>query len=206
MLTVYDNWDSGNGYKVRLLLAYLGFDHRLVDLDIDHGGTRTPEYLAINPNGTIPAVVLQDGRALWESNAILLYFADGTPYLPADSYKRAQTVQWLFFEQYSHEPQIAVARYIRRHLPAGHERYAELPMRIKKGREALGVMERHLSIRSFMVAETFSIADIALYAYTHVAGQGGFDLDEFPAIQAWCARITGRPGHVPMLEEPPVGK
>jgi glutathione S-transferase len=203
VIVLYDNWDSGNGYKVRLLFAHLGLAYRLVDLDTDHGGTRTPEFLAINPNGKIPAVVLDDGRPLFESNAIMLYFAEGTPLLPQDRYARALVAQWLFFEQYSHEPQVAVARYIHRHLPQDHARHAELSMRIENGRKALAVMERQLAASPFMVGGAFSIADIGLYAYTHVAGQGGFDLSEFPAVQAWCARIAALPGHVPMLDGPP---
>jgi glutathione S-transferase len=203
MLTLYDNWDSGNGYKVRLLLAHLALPHRVVDLDIDHGGTRTPEFLGLNPNGKIPTVVLEDGRTLWESNAILSFFAEETPLLPSTRFARAKVLQWLFFEQYSHEPQVAVARYIRRHLPAGHPRYAELPARIEAGNKALGVIEQHLAGRDFMVGQAFSIADIALYAYTHVAADGGSDLSLFPAIEAWCSRIAGLPGHVPMLKGPP---
>ncbi len=127
MLTLFDNWDSGNGYKVRLLLAHLGVDYKLVDLDTDGGATRTAEFLAVNPNGKIPAIVLDDGRALFESNAIMLYLAEGSALLPTESFARAQVAQWLFFEQYSHEPYVAVARYIHRHLPAGHVRYGELP-------------------------------------------------------------------------------
>lgn len=203
MLTLYDNWDSGNGYKVRLLLAHLGMDYRLVDLDTDAGQTHTPEYLAVNPNGKIPAIVLDDGRALFESNAIMLYLAEGSPFLPEDRFARAQVAQWLFFEQYSHEPQVAVARYICRHLPAGHPRYGELPARLEGGRKALAVMEQHLADHAFMVGGAFSIADIGLYAYTHVAHHGGFDLAEFPAVQAWCARVAALPGHVPMLAGPP---
>jgi glutathione S-transferase len=203
MITLYDNWDSGNGYKVRLLLAHLRLTYDLVDLDTDRGETHTAEFLSINPNGKIPAVVLDDGRVLFESNAILLYIAEESAFLPADRYLRAQVAQWLFFEQYSHEPQVAVARYIRRHLPESHPRFAELPSRIDGGRRALSVMEQHLSRRPFMVADAFSIADIALYAYTHVAEQGGFDLNEFPSVSRWCARIAAQPGHVPMLEGPP---
>jgi len=205
MLTLYDNWDSGNGYKVRLLLAHLGVDHRVVDLDLDAGGARTSEFLAFNPNGKIPTVVLDDGRTLWESNAILSYFAEDTRLLPNTRFARAKVLQWLFFEQYSHEPYVAVARYIHRHLPAGHARYAELPSRIEGGNRALGVMEQHLASREFMVGQAFSIADIALYAYTHVAADGGFDLSAFPAVQDWCTRIAARPGHVPMLDGPPPG-
>jgi len=203
MLTLYDNWDSGNGYKVRLLLAHLGMEYRLVDLDTDAGQTHTPEYLAVNPNGKIPAIVLDDGRALFESNAIMLYLAEGSPFLPQDRFARAQVAQWLFFEQYSHEPQVAVARYICRHLPQGHARYEELPARLAGGRKALGVMQQHLADHAFMVGGAFSIADIGLYAYTHVAHHGGFDLAEFPAVLAWCARVAALPGHVPMLAGPP---
>jgi len=203
MLTLYDNWDSGNGYKVRLTLAHLGLDYRLIDLDTDGGETHTLEFLAINPNGKIPAVVLEDGRTLFESNAIVCYLAEGSRLLPHDRFARAKVLQWLFFEQYSHEPQVAVARYIHRHLAEGHARHAELPQRIENGNKALGVMERHLKSRAFMVGNAFSVADIALYAYTHVAEQGGFDLGVFPAVQGWCARVASQPGHVPMLEGPP---
>lgn len=203
MLTVYDNWDSGNGYKVRLLLAHLGKDFRLINLDTDAGETQTSEFLAVNPNGKIPAIVLEDGRALFESNAIMMYLADGSPLLPADRFERAQVAQWLFFEQYSHEPQVAVARYIHRHLSAGHARYQELPSPWDGGKKALGVLEQHLTAHTFMVGDAFSIADIGLYAYSHVADQGGFDLSVFPAVQAWCARVASMPGHVPMLEGPP---
>jgi glutathione S-transferase len=204
MLTLYDNWDSGNGYKVRLLLARLGLDYRLINLDTDAGETHTSAFLNVNPNGKIPAIVLDDGRALFESNAIMLYLAEGSRFLPADRFERAQVAQWLFFEQYSHEPQVAVARYIHRHLPAGHPRFGELPARLEGGQKALGVMEQHLSRHNWMVGEAFSIADIGLYAYTHVAHHGGFDLNAFPAVQAWCARVAALPGHVPMLEGPPV--
>ena len=203
MLTLYDNWDSGNGYKVRLLLAHLGLDYRLVNLDTDAGETRAPDFLLINPNGKIPAIILDDGRALFESNAIMLYLAEGSPFLPQKRFARAQVAQWLFFEQYSHEPQVAVARYIRRHLPEGHPRYGELPARLEAGGKALAIMEHHLATRDWMVGEAFSIADIGLYAYTHVAHHGGFDLSEFPTVQAWCARVAALPGHVPMLEGPP---
>ena len=202
MLTLYDNWDSGNGYKVRLTLAHLGTPYRLVDLDTDGGETRTPAFLAINPNGKIPAVVFEDGRTLFESNAIICYLAEGSSLLPHDRFARAKVLQWLFFEQYSHEPQVAVARYIHRHLPESHARHAELPVRIENGNKALGVMDQHLRSRAFMVGNAFSVADIALYAYTHVAGQGGFDLGLFPAVQAWCARVARQAGHVPMLDGP----
>ena len=169
MITLYDYLDSGNGYKVRLLLAHLGRPYRHVELDIMRGETRTPEFLAINPNGRIPALRLEDGRHLAESDAILWYLAEGTAYLPADPFQRAQVLQWMFFEQYSHEPYVATPRFILRHLPADSPRRAELPHRQARGREALAVMERHLQERSFFVGESYGIADIALYAYTHVA-------------------------------------
>ena len=203
MLTLYDNWDSGNGYKVRLTLAHLHKEYRLINLDTDAGETRTADYLAINPNGKIPTVVLEDGRAIAESNAIMWYLAEGSPLIPSDAFARAHMLQWLFFEQYSHEPNIAVARYIHRHLPKGHARYAELPARLENGERALNVMEQHLSKEPFFAGGQFSLADIGLYAYTHVAADGGFDLGRFPAVQDWCARIANLPGHVPMLEGPP---
>lgn len=205
MLTLYDNWDSGNCYKVRLTLAHLGRPYRLIDLDTDRGETRTPDFLAINPNGKVPAMVFEDGRTLFESNAIISYLAEGTPLLPHGRYARAKVLQWQFFEQQTHMPQVSAARYIHRHLPVDHPRRAELPARIENGNTALAVMERHLHDRDFMVGNAFSVADIALYAYTHVAEQGGFDLGRFPAVQAWCTRVAGLPGHVPMLEGPPAG-
>ncbi|SME88608.1 glutathione S-transferase [Tistlia consotensis] len=195
MLTLYDYLDSGNGYKVRLLLAQLGRPCERIELDIDRGETRTPDFLAINPNGRIPALVLDDGRPLAESNAILCYLAEGTPFLPADPYERALVMQWLFFEQYSHEPYIAVARYLLRHLPADHPRRARLPELRERGHQALAVMEGHLAGNAFFVGGRYSIADIALYAYTHVAADGGYDLSGYPALGAWLQRIAAQPGH-----------
>jgi glutathione S-transferase len=200
MFTLYDFLDSGNGYKVRLLLAQLGIAHRRVELDIDQGETRTPQFLAKNPNGKIPALELEDGTVLAESNAILCYLADGTPLMPAEKLARAQALQWLFFEQYSHEPYVATPRYIIKHLGRDHARAAELPGRIERGYQALGVMEKHLGARPFFVAGRYTVADIALYAYTHVAHEADMSLKGFPNVRAWLARVAAEPGHIPITQ------
>jgi glutathione S-transferase len=193
---LFDYLDSGNGYKVRLLLAQLGIDYRWTELDIDAGETRTLEFLKRNPNGRVPTLELDDGTNLAESNAILWYLAEASKLAPADRLERAQTLQWLFFEQYSHEPYVATPRYIVKHLPADHPRRAELAERLAKGRAALAVMETHLAERRFFVAERYGIADIALYAYTHVAEEGGHDLAPLPSVRAWLERVAAQPGHV----------
>ncbi len=198
-MRLYDYLDSGNGYKVRLLLALLGRPYERVELDIDQGETRTPEFLEKNPNGRIPALELDDGEVLCESDAILFYLAEGTPYLPEERLERARVLQWMFFEQYSHEPYVAVNRYIARHLAADHPRQAEIAERRPRGEAALAVMETHLAGREFFVGERCTIADIALYAYTHVAGDGGYDLGPFVCVRRWLERVAARPGHVEML-------
>ena len=200
MLTLYDYLSSGNGYKCRLLLHQIGIPFRRVELDILKGETRTPEFLAKNPNGRIPALELEDGTVLAESDAILFYLAEGTPFLPDDRLGRAQVLQWLFFEQYSHEPFIAVARFIRHLLPPDTPRRAELPRLEQGGYAALQVMERRLGEHPFLVRDRYTIADIALYGYTHVAGEGGFDLAPFPAVRGWMERVATQPGHVPITE------
>ena len=202
MIHLYDNSDSGNGYKIRLLLAQLGIAYDWTDLDIFSGASRTPEFLAKNPNGSIPTLQLDDGTCLAESNAILWYLAEDSRFVPADRLGRAQTLQWMFFEQYSHEPYVATPRYIVRHLPEDSPRRAELPARLERGRQALAVMERHLSTRAYFVAEQYSIADIALFAYTHVAPQGGHDLVAYPSIRAWISRVADQPGHVAIDQLP----
>lgn len=202
MLTLYDNFDSGNGYKVRLLLALLGQPYRWVNLDIDRGETHTPEFLAKNPNGRIPTIELEDGTCLAESDAILWYLADGTRFLPEEKLARAQVLQWMFFEQYSHEPYVATPRYILKHLPPDHPRRAELPGRLERGRAALAVMEKHLEWRRWLVADRYTIADIALYAYTHVADEATLDLEPHPQVRAWLARVAAEPGHVPITRRP----
>jgi len=196
MLRLYDYLSSGNGYKVRLLLCQLGRRFELVERDILKGETRTPEFLSINPNGRIPVLRLEDGRHLAESNAILFYLAEGTPFLPADRFERAEALQWLFFEQYSHEPYIAVARYWIHLLEKRQEWADRLREKHERGYQALSVMERHLERRRWFVGERYSIADIALYAYTHVAGEGDFDLAGYPALRTWLDRVAAEPGHV----------
>lgn len=198
MITVYGMRASGNCYKLQLLLDQLGREYHWVDVDSAHGETRTPAYLAKNPNGKVPLLELDDGRRLAESDAILCYLAEGTPFLPSDSWLRAQTLQWLFFEQYSHEPCIAVARFIRGWLPADHPRQAEIPVLLQKGVQVLGVMEQHLAGREWFVGDRYGIADIALYAYTHCACDGGFELSTFPNIRAWLDRVQAQPYHTPM--------
>lgn len=202
MITLYDYLDSGNGYKVRLLLAQQQRAYHWVELDILSGETRSAAFLAKNPNGRIPTVELDDGTFLAESNAILWYLADGTRFIPGDAVARAQVLQWMFFEQYSHEPYVATPRFIVKHLPEDSPRRAELPGRLKQGRAALSVMEGHLAAHRFFVAETYSIADIALYAYTHVAHEGGLELEPYPQVRAWIARVAEKPGYVPLARRP----
>ena len=199
MLRLYDYLESGNGYKVRLLLHQLEIPYQRVELDITRGQTRTPEFLARNRNGRIPLLVLEDGTALAESNAIQFYLAEGTRFLPDERMDRAQLLQWMFFEQYSHEPYIAVLRAWA-HAGWLAERHALVPEKRERGIAALGVMEDHLAKRAFFVAERYTIADIALYAYTHVADQGGFDLAPYPAVRAWLERVRSQPGHIPITQ------
>lgn len=199
MLRLWDYLESGNGYKVRLLLHQLGVPFERVELDILKGETRTPAFLAKNPNGRIPTLELEDGTCLPESNAILWYLAEGTPFLPAERLARAQALSWLCFEQYSHEPNIATLRFWT-HAGFLAERAALVPGKREAGVAALRVMEGHLGTRSFFVAERYSIADIALYAYTHVAEEGGFELAPYPALRAWLARVAAQPRHVPITQ------
>jgi glutathione S-transferase len=195
-MLLYSSPVSGNCYKVRLLLAQLGLGYETVDLSVADRSNR-PEVLGdLNPAQRVPTLVLDDGRVLAESNAILWYLADGTPYVPDDRFERAQVLQWQFFEQYDHEPAIAVVRFWRAYSGRPDDfadRYAE---RMAAGYRALDAMERHLAGRAFLVGERYSIADISLYAYTHVAHEGGFELDRYPAIRAWLGRVAGQPGHV----------
>lgn len=201
MLRLYDYLDSGNGYKVRLLLAKLGLAYDLVELDILKGESRTKDFLAKNPNGRVPALELEDGTVIAESNAILYYLAEGTRFWPQDRLARAQVLHWMFFEQYSHEPYIAVLRFWYRHGPMDAARRAQESDKRARGEAALEVMERHLLSRSYFVGNSMTIADIALYAYTHAAADGGFDLSHYPAIRLWLDRIATDHGHVPMLPE-----
>jgi glutathione S-transferase len=197
MLRLYDFLESGNGYKCRLLLHQLGIPFERIELDIRRGETRTAEFLAKNPNGRIPTLELEDASFLPESGAILWYLAEGTRFLPDTRLERAQVLRWMFFEQYSHEPYIAVLRWWA-HSGQLEARAAEVPEKRRAGWAALDVMEAQLRDRPFFVADRYTIADIALYAYTHAAGEGGFDLGGYPAIRAWLARVAGQPGHVPI--------
>jgi len=196
MFTVYGKSDSGNCYKVKLALEQLGLAYRWVEVDSTRGETRSPEFLARNPNGKVPTLGLEDGSYLPESNAILHYLAEGSALLPADRLGRARALQWMFFEQYSHEPCIAVARFICYYLPPDSPRRAELPRLQERGHQALAVMEQHLASAPFFAGSAYSVADIALFAYTHCAPDGGFDLARYPAVGAWLARVRAQPRFV----------
>ncbi len=195
MLRLYDYWESGNAYKVRLLLSLLDIPFERVHLDILAGETRTAEFLAKNPNHRVPVVEWPDGRRLAESNAILFYLSQDTPYWPDAAFERAQVLQWMCFEQYSHEPNIAVVRFwhFAKQLEANRD---ALPAKMEAGYHALRVMEQQLAQSEFFVGDRYSIADIALYAYTHVAREGGFELEGFPAVARWLARVAAQPRHV----------
>jgi glutathione S-transferase len=199
MLRLHDNLTSGNGFKVRLLLAQLGTPYQRIEYDIDRRETRTPDFLLKNPNGRIPVLELDDGTFLAESNAILWYLAEGTRFLPDDRRERAAVLQWMFFEQYSHEPNIATVRFWITHgIPMTPLMELSLPAKRAQGVAALDVMEGHLARRTFFAGERYTIADIALYAYTHVAGEGGFDLGPYENVRAWLARVAAQPGYVPI--------
>ena len=198
MLRLYDNHLSGNGYKPRLLLAHLDRAYEPVEIDILKGESRTQEFLARNPNGRIPVLEIDDGTCIAESNAILHFLAEGSRFLPMDPLARALTLQWMFFEQYSHEPFIAVARHWIRHTGMSEAQRDQLPEKLEGGHAALAIMEGHLSRSDWFVGTGMTIADIALYAYTHIADEGGFDLAGYPAVRHWLDRVREQPGHVPM--------
>jgi glutathione S-transferase len=195
-MKLYDSAISGNSYKVRLVAAQLGIPCTIVPVDILQGHTRTPEFLRLNPNGRAP-VLDDDGFVLAESNAILAYLARGSRLLPEESHRWALVLQWMFFEQYSHEPYIATSRFLLQHRPDSPERAAALSVRRDGGWAALGILERHLAEHAFMVGE-YTIADIALFAYTHVAHEGGFPLDDYPHVRAWIDRVRATRGFVAM--------
>jgi glutathione S-transferase len=195
-MLLYDSDISGNCYKVRLLLAHLGLEYDRYPLDVVDRSNRQAVLGELNPALRVPTLVLDDGRALGESGAILWYFGDGTEYVPTDPFDRAKVPQWMFFEQYSHEPNVALARFwLMKGSPVDPETLAE---RQRLGYLAFDAMEAHLAGHEYLAAERYSIADIALYAYTHVADEGGFDMGEYPAINAWLDRIAAQPGHVPI--------
>ena len=196
---LYDYLPSGNGYKVRLVLRQLGLPYELVELDIKQGATRTPGFLAKNPNGRIPLLEIPGRGYLAESHAIIGYLAEGSELVPADRLDRARMWQWMCFEQYNLEPNIGTARFWIASLGKTEAELGEkLDEKRRNGHAALAVLERELAGREFLVGERYSLADIALYAYTHVAPEGGFALDGYPAIRAWCARVAAQPGHVPI--------
>jgi len=200
MLTVYSNQLSGNCYKVRLLLTQLGIPFKVVEVDVVKGEQRTPEYKAKNPNAKVPMVEMENGEFLPESGAILYYFAQNTPLWPLDPLSQTRVLQWMFFEQYSHEPFIAVARFWVHYLKAEEKYKEQLVEKRKGGNRALAVMDGHLRDRSYFVGERYSIADIALYAYTHVAPDGGISLEPYPAIGEWMKRVEAQPRHIPITQ------
>jgi glutathione S-transferase len=197
-MLLYDSAVSGNCYKVRLLLTKLGIPFERYELSVFDRSDRPDLLGALNPALRVPTVILDDGRSLGESNAILWYFGDGTAFVPTDPYERAQVMQWQFFEQYDHEPHLAVARFweLADISPSDAEREAKR----KGGERALSAMERHLAEHEFLVGERYTIADISLYAYTHVAPEGGFSLRPYPALREWLARVAAQPGHIPITD------
>ena len=201
MLKLYGDIYSGNCYKQKLLMTQLGLPHAWVHVDIMKKESRTPEFLARNPNGRVPVLELPHGVFLAESNAILHYLAEGTPLLPTDRLERAQVLQWMFFEQYSHEPYIATSRYIIRYLGRPPEQEARLLERKAGGYAALGVMEQHLASHEWFVGGQYTIADIALYAYTHVAHEVDFDFKPYPAIRAWMDLVALQENHVTIYQK-----
>jgi glutathione S-transferase len=201
MLRLYDYLPSGNGYKVRLLLTQLNIAFQRIELNILKGETRTSDFLSKNPNGRIPVLEIQSGYFLVESNAILFYLSEGTAFLPTNRFLRAQVLQWLFFEQYSHEPNIATSRFWISILGKADEYREALEQKRQAGYAALAVMEKHLTSHSFFVDQRYTIADIGLYAYTHVAHEGGFDLTKFPAIQAWLERVKSQPRYINITQQ-----
>ena len=205
MITLHDFLPSGNGYKCRLMLRFLGIPFVLREYDILQGETRTPDFLATkNANGRIPVLELDDGRCLPESGAILHYLADGTPFLPAERWAHAEVLKWMFFEQYTLEPTIAVRRFwlMEQQGPLSAIQQAQLPQKLDLGHAALDVLDQGLAGRDWLVGDGPTIADIALYGYTHVAPEGGYDLSRYAHIGPWLARFGALPGHVPITWRP----
>ena len=199
-MKIYGDINSGNCYKIKLLLELLEIQHKWKHVDTLKGDTQTENFLVVNPNGKIPALELPNGDSISESNAILNYLAEGTAFLPGDKWLRSKVLQWQFFEQYSHEPYIAVARFINKYLGLPVEREGEYKSKQKGGNKALLVMEQQLARTSYLVGESYTIADISLYAYTHVAHEGGFDLSAYPGVRKWLSRIEAHPRHVTMQQ------
>ncbi len=200
LLRLYDFLPSGNGYKIRLLLTQLGMPFERIELNILKGETQTSEFLSKNPNGKIPVLEIKPGKYLAESNAILVYLSEGTEFLPYDHFLRAQVLQWLCFEQYSHEPFIAKSRFWISILDKAEEYIEAIKQNREPGYAALRLMDKHLTAHTFFVGERYTIADIALFAYTHVADEGGFDLTQFCAIQAWIKRVKAQSRYISITQ------
>ncbi|MGB3401705.1 MAG: glutathione S-transferase family protein [Microcoleaceae cyanobacterium] len=200
MLKLYEYPPSGNCYKIRLLLTQLEIPFERISIDIVKGETRTPEFLEKNPNGKIPLLELEAEKYLAESNAIIYYFSQNTPFFPTEPFEQAQVMQWMFFEQYSHEPNIATSRYWISVLGKAEEYKEALQQKHKAGNMALSVMEEHLKKHEFFVGNSYSIADICLFAYTHVADEGGFNLTQFPQIENWIQRVKQKPKYIPITQ------
>lgn len=200
MLRLYDFLPSGNCYKIRLLLTQLAIPFERIEVDILKGESRTPEFLQKNPNGRVPVLETESGEFLCESNAIMFYLSEGTKFFPTDRWERAKVMQWLCFEQYSHEPYIATTRFWIKELGKEKEYLNAIAQKREPGYAALGVMEKHLANHNFFVGERYTIADIGLFAYTHVADEGGFDLRRFPGIESWIERVKAQPGYISITE------
>lgn len=198
MISIYGDYRSGNCYKVQLLLALLDLHHRWFDIDLFAGETRSDAFVARNPSSKIPLLELHDGRTLAESNAILNYLGRGSEFVPQGPFEHARMLQWQFFEQHSHSPTIGAACFIAKHLQRPAEREQEYQRKLEEGYSALEVMEKTLAQQDFLVGEHYTLADISLYAYTHIAAECGYDLGGFPCIRAWLARIEAHPRHIPM--------
>ena len=198
-MLLYNSQVSGNCYKVRLLLAHLGIEYERQELSVSDRSNRPDVLGGLNPALRVPTIVLDDGRSLGESGAIIWFFGEGTRFVPDDPFERAQVLQWMFFEQYDHEPAIAVVRFWLAYSGRPREDFADrLDERVAAGYRALDALERHLDGRSWLVGDGMTLADIALYAYTHVAAEGGFELESYPAIRSWLERVASEPGHVPI--------
>jgi glutathione S-transferase len=199
--TLYLTRGSGNSFKPALLLRQTGRSATLKFLDVLAGESRRPEFLAINPLGQVPYLVLEDGRGIGQSNAIAWWLAEGTPLMPADATSRAQALQWMIFEQTALEPNISPARFFTHILPAQREAHAaDIPRWLEAGHRGLGLLEQHLTGRAFVTDHGYSVADVAVYGYTHLAGEGGFELARYPAVQAWMQRVRGTPGYAEVGE------
>lgn len=201
MLRLYDFLPSGNCYKIRLLLTQLGIEFERIPVNILNKETRSPDFSRKNPNGRVPVLEMESGEFLSESNAIMFYLSEGTEFFPTERWERAKVLQWLFFEQYSHEPYIATSRFWIKELGKAEEYQEAIAQRRDPGYAALGVMEQHLETHSFFVGECYTIADIGLFAYTHVADEGGFELVRFPAIEAWIKRVQSQPHHISITQD-----